>query len=287
MILWIVDLGMFEIGVHVSNDHARVFFIILSSLFLPYIMWRNYVWFYKERLHLKDKVRKYVIGRSELLALIACLLNWKTKNDFERSYVIILISGLIIIFILLTQSIVLHTYLIVNEVKTVPLFNVKVTDYQKIMFVRNRIYQQTGLNLADDHFSLDNFDYFKRLAYRVSKNISKLDLEEYKLLLTMNDKSFNEWDWNKLFGNIVENGIAGIISMAFFGSLAIQVANVSLPSISVNNSFNLWIIIVVYIALILLIVFFPVLRVHLEHRRIAKQKSFFVALFELALTCKE
>ena len=222
------------------------------------MMWRNYIWFYKERIHLKDKTRMYVIGRSTLLAVIACLLNLRTKNDLERSYVIILMGSLLIIFILLTQSIVLRTYFTVNEVKTVFPFNVKATDYQKIMFIRNRMYQQTGLNLADGHFSLDNFDYFKSLACRVSKNISKLDLEEYKLLLTMNDKSFNWWDWNKLFGNIIENGIAGIISMAFFGSLAIQVANVSLPSISVNNSFNLWIILIIYIALILFIVFFPV-----------------------------
>lgn len=287
MILWIIDLGMFEIGVHVSNEFVHVFFIILGSILLPYIMWRNYIWFYKERIHLKDKTRMYVIGRSTLLAVIACLLNLRTKNDLERSYVIILMGSLLIIFILLTQSIVLRTYFTVNEVKTVFPFNAKATDYQKIMFIRNKIYQQTGLNLANGHFSLDNFDYFKRLACRVSKNISKLDLEEYKLLLTMNDKSFNWWDWNKLFGNIIENGITGIISMAFFGSLAIQVANVSLPSVSVNNSFNLWIILIVYIALILFIVFFPVLRVHFKHKKIAKQKSFFIALFELALTYKE
>lgn len=194
MILWIIDLGMFEIGVHISNELVHVFFVILGSILLPYIMWRNYIWFYKERIHLKDKTRMYVIGRSTLLAVIACLLNVRTKNDLERSYVIILMGSLLIIFILLTQSIVLRTYFTVNEAKTVFPFNVKATDYQKIMFIRNRMYQQTGLNLANGHFSLDNFDYFKRLSCRVSKNISKLDLEEYKLLLTMNDKSFNWWD---------------------------------------------------------------------------------------------
>ena len=162
MILWIIDLGMFEIGVHISNELVHVFFIILGSILLPYIMWRNYIWFYKERIHLKDKTRMYVIGRSTLLAVIACLLNVRTKNDLERSYVIILMGSLLIIFILLTQSIVMRTYFTVNEAKTVFPFNVKATDYQKIMFIRNRMYQQTGLNLANGHFSLDNFDYFKR-----------------------------------------------------------------------------------------------------------------------------
>ena len=64
MILWIIDLGMFEIGVHISNELVHVFFIILGSILLPYIMWRNYIWFYKER-RLIDKKRAPMIRRAQ------------------------------------------------------------------------------------------------------------------------------------------------------------------------------------------------------------------------------
>lgn len=286
MLLWMIDLGLFEIGTHDPETFACKFFIVLSLLFLMYIMWANYKWFYKDRMQLKGAKFLYIFLRFVLLEFIIGLLILEMKSNLEKIYVRIFVYGVVIIFTLFFQNIVFRIYLLISESKSDFLFGGKGSDYQKIVFIRDKIYEQTGLNLANDYFSLDNLDDFKRLAYRISQRISKVDLEEYRLVLTISDNSFNRWDWNKLFGNVIENGIAGIISMVFFGSLAVQVANISLPSVSVHNSLDSWTAVIIYLAMIIIVISFPVMKVHFKHRKVAKQKSFFIALFELTLTCK-